>query len=184
MTNPLIKIDPAKRRELVEYENAPQPIAEPVTISSRYYPDHNAGPEAGSVALYWNILVRRRWSILAVVFLATLTATLASLKMKPIYKATARIEVEADTPQTQMLNDRYQQLQTDQDFLRTQIQVLQSDNLAWRTIEQLGLADNRMFSGEGREVTTRARRVRTSERNPQHRGEAKCGRATARRNQY
>ncbi|PYY20878.1 MAG: hypothetical protein DMG62_21375 [Acidobacteria bacterium] len=163
MTNPLMKSDPATRRELVDYEIAPHATPEPITISPRYYPAPNSGPEAGSLALYWNILLRRRWSILAVVFLATLTATLASLKMKPIYKATARIEVEADTPQTQMLNDRYQQLQTDQDFLRTQVQVLQSDNLAWRTIEQLGLADNRMFADESRVIDAQAHKMKLIE---------------------
>ena len=163
MTNPLMKSDPATRRELVDYEIAPHATPEPITITPRYYPAPNSGPEAGSLALYWNILLRRRWSILAVVFLATLTATLASLKMKPVYKATARIEVEADTPQTQMLNDRYQQLQTDQDFLRTQIQVLQSDNLAWRTIEQLGLADNHMFADEGRVADSQPHKMKLIE---------------------
>ena len=158
-----MKSDPATRRELVDYEIAPHPTPEPITIAPRYYPDPNASPEAGSLALYWNILLRRRWSILAVVFLATLTATLASLKMKPVYKATARIEVEADTPQTQMLNDRYQQLQTDQDFLRTQIQVLQSDNLAWRTIEELRLADNRMFADESRVSESQAHKMKLIE---------------------
>ncbi len=78
----------------------------------------------------------------------TILAAIASFKMKPVYKAVARLEVESDMPQIQMMNDSasYQQMQTDQDFLRTQIQILQTDNLAWRTIEQLGLAQNPAFA--------------------------------------
>src|SRR5436190_4298741 len=89
---------------------------------------------------YWNIVNKRRWTIATVAFIAALLVAIASFKMMPIYEATARLDIEADTPQIQSLNDLYRQVPTDDAFIGTQIQVLESDNLAQRTIEQLGLA--------------------------------------------
>src|SRR5438046_9239452 len=89
---------------------------------------------------YWNIVNKRRWTIATVAFIATLLVAIASFKMTPIYEATARLDIEADTPQIQSLSDLYRQVPTDDAFIGTQIQVLESDNLAQRTIEQLGLA--------------------------------------------
>src|SRR5205807_6458721 len=89
---------------------------------------------------YWNIVSKRRWTILAVAFIVTLLVAIASFKMTPIYEATARLDIEADTPQIQSLNDLYRQTPTDEAFIGTQIKVLESDNRAQQTIEQLGLA--------------------------------------------
>ena len=86
---------------------------------------------------YWNIVNKRRWTIATVAFIVTLLVAIASFKMTPIYEATARLDIEADTPQIQSLNDLYRQVPTDDAFIGTQIQVLESDNLAQRTIEQL-----------------------------------------------
>ena len=90
--------------------------------------------------IYWNIVNKRRWTIVTVAFIVTLLVAIASFKMVPIYEATAHLDIEADTPQIQSLNDLYRQAPTDEAFIGTQIQVLESDNLAQRTIEQLGLA--------------------------------------------
>src|SRR5207253_168598 len=90
--------------------------------------------------IYWNIIKKRRWTIVTVTLIATLLVAIASYRMTPIYEATARLDIEADTPQIQSLNDLYRQAPTDQAFMGTQIQVLESDNLAQQTIEQLGLA--------------------------------------------
>jgi polysaccharide biosynthesis transport protein len=73
-------------------------------------------------------------------------AAIFSFRATPIYEATVRLAVEADTPQIRSINDLYQQSYTDEAFIGTQIQALQSDNLALRTIEQLGLAGNPAFA--------------------------------------
>ena len=63
-----------------------------------------------------------------------------TFKTAPVYRATASIEVETDYPQLQTINEVYRQAPTDDfSFLTTQMQVLQSDNLAWTTMQQLGL---------------------------------------------
>ncbi len=92
--------------------------------------------------IYWNIISKRRWTIISVAFIVTLLVAIASVKMTPIYEATVRLDIEADTLQIQSLNDFFRQVPTDEAFLGTQIQVLEGVSLAERTIEQVGILKN------------------------------------------
>jgi succinoglycan biosynthesis transport protein ExoP len=131
------KIIPYDRRRL----GTSEPVFEaPVGLETPI-----AAPQP-SLGAYWHILLRRRWTILSVVAILTTLGAIASFRMKPIYRSTASVEVDSETPQIQTLNDSYQQMPMDQDFLRTQIQVLKTDSLAWRTIEQLRLGENPSFA--------------------------------------
>jgi uncharacterized protein involved in exopolysaccharide biosynthesis len=65
---------------------------------------------------------------------------IVSFKMNPVYQATSRIEIDAEMPQIQSLSDLYRNLPSDDGFLQTQVDVLRSDSLAWKTIEQSQLA--------------------------------------------
>lgn len=88
---------------------------------------------------YWKILWKRRWTILTVTFLVTTLVAIYSYKETPLYRATAEVEVNSETPDVQSVNNLYQTTPTDPTFLQTQVDVLNSDNLAWQTIEQLKL---------------------------------------------
>src|SRR5690348_3368323 len=91
------------------------------------------------VRAYWRMLVKHAWTIGTVAFMvATLTA-LISFRLQPVYQATARVEIEAATPEIRTLSDLFQSMPADDMFLQTQVNVLESDNLAWQTIEQLRL---------------------------------------------
>jgi succinoglycan biosynthesis transport protein ExoP len=94
------------------------------------------------LAAYWYILLKHRWTIFAVAFALTTVVAGVSFRMTPIYKAIARLEIEPETPGLQSANDLYQRADADDIFLQTQIQVLKSENLAWQTIGQLGLAES------------------------------------------
>jgi succinoglycan biosynthesis transport protein ExoP len=90
------------------------------------------------LAAYWYVLLKHRWTIFSVTFVLTTVAAIVSFLMTPIYKATAHLEIEPETPGASA--DLYQRADADDPFLQTQIQVLKSENLAWQTIGQLGLA--------------------------------------------
>ena len=92
-----------------------------------------------SLATYWHTLMKRRWTIVTVAIVVTVLAAIISFRMEPVYKATARVQVEAETPLIQSLQDLFQKTTADDEFVQTQIQVLKSENLAWRTIEDLNL---------------------------------------------
>jgi capsular exopolysaccharide synthesis family protein len=88
---------------------------------------------------YWNIVSKRRWTIISVACIVTPLVAIATFKMTPIYEATVRLDIEADTLQIQSLNDFFRQIPSDEAFIGTQIQVLEGTSLAERTIEQVGL---------------------------------------------
>jgi len=106
-----------------------------------------------SLRAYWDILSRRRWEVLTCVLVVITLVTIYSFKAKPVYRATARLEIEAESPMIQSIKDLYGNGPTDEAFLETQVKVLQSDNLAWQTIEQLGLAQNPDFFSTQGEAT-------------------------------
>ena len=122
----------------------PAPLAEPRAMRML---DGESSPDEHfiSLATYWHILLKRHWTVLTTMLVITTVVAIASFRMTPIYQATSRVQVEAETPLVQSLNDLYQKTATDDAFLQTQIQVLKSENLAWQTIEQLRLDGNATF---------------------------------------
>ena len=92
------------------------------------------------IGLDWHAVLRRRWTIINLVIISVVIATIVSLRLTPVYQATAYVEVESETPQIAGLNDIYQSLPSGEEYLRTQAKILQTDSLAWRTIEQLQLS--------------------------------------------
>jgi capsular exopolysaccharide synthesis family protein len=97
---------------------------------------------------YWHVLAKRRWTILTAALILVILVAIVSFKMQPVYKAVARVEVEAEPPEIQSLNDLYRSTPSDDAFLQTQVNVLESDTLAWQTIQQLGLAQKPELSTE------------------------------------
>jgi len=101
------------------------------------------------IRAYWQILLKHCWTVVAVALVAAIVVAIVSFRMQPVYEATARVEVEAATPEIQSLNDLFRSLPSDDAFLQTQVNVLRSENLAWRTIQQLGLGDKPGFAPPG-----------------------------------
>jgi capsular exopolysaccharide synthesis family protein len=95
---------------------------------------------------YGKILSKRRWTILTTALVVATLAAIYSFKEKPVYRATAEVEVDSETPGVQTVNSVYEQVPTDPTFLQTQVDVLTSGNLAWQAIQQLKLDSNPAFS--------------------------------------
>ncbi len=142
----------AEHEELVPAERRP-----PERVHRRPGSVVDSGPEGSEgysyIRAYWLILLKRRWTVLTVVFVLATLVAIVSFRTQPVYEATARVEVEADTPQIQSLNDLYrgEPGYSDETFLQTQVNVLKSENLAWRTVQQLGLGENAEFAPGGGE---------------------------------
>lgn len=94
----------------------------------------------GQLRATWDILLKHQWLILLTAFVVTVLVAVYSYKEKPVYQATARVDVEAEEPLLESLNDLFRTQDIDDSFLATQVSILQSDSLAWETLQQLGLA--------------------------------------------
>ena len=137
----------AQRAELLPAERAAVIGPLPASPAGRVL-STEAEPAGGelSLAAYWSVLLKRRWAVLTAMIVLTTVAAVVTVRMIPIYRATARVELEAESPLVQSLNAVYQKAEADDAFLQTQIQVLRSDKLAWRTVEELRLAETPEFS--------------------------------------
>ena len=123
-------LGPGRSPATTELNILPWPEYEEMSSSREYIP----------LTAYWYILTRQRWLIAAVALTLTALVAVVSFVMTPVYKATARVEVEPETPQLESSSDPYHKSDADDTFLQTQMQVLQSETLAWQTIQQLDLA--------------------------------------------
>jgi polysaccharide biosynthesis transport protein len=142
-----VKEDIPLDKDLINLERTAQ--FDDARILSAQRRDPNVDQDYVSLATYWHMLLRRRWTVLSVMCVLTTLTAIGTFKSKPVYKAVAHVNVEADTPAVQTIADLYQQMYADNEsFLQTQIQVLKSDNLAWRTIANLGLAQDPSFDPE------------------------------------
>ena len=94
----------------------------------------------GQLRATWDTLVKHQWLILATAFLLVIMVTIYSFKMKPVYQSTAKVDIEAEVPLLQSLNDLFHPTESGTSSLGTQLSILQSDGLIWQTIEETGLA--------------------------------------------
>lgn len=90
---------------------------------------------------FWRIVLKRLATIITATVVVTVLTGIYTFKMQPVYKAASTMDVETTAPQLQTLSEvnRGESNLADSSFLTTQMQVLQSDSLAWTTLQQLGL---------------------------------------------
>ncbi len=106
---------------------------------------------------YLLILRKHQWLILTFLVTVVTLVSIATFKMKPVYEATARIEIDRETPnvlpfQNVDSDSAYEDLE---DYIETESKILQSDTLAMETIKKTGLATDTAFGGEpGMELPT------------------------------
>ncbi len=98
---------------------------------------------------YLLVLRKHKWLILTFLVTVVTLVSIATFKMKPVYQATARIEIDRDAPSVlpfQAMNSEaaYDDLQN---YIETQSKVLQSDTLAMETIKKENLINDPAFGG-------------------------------------
>lgn len=101
------------------------------------------------------VLTRRKLWVLWITVFFVLAAVLVTLIMRPIYGATATIELNKNNGGSMELEDLLSsQLGSDSELLdtdlQTEISILEGDSLALTVIERLGLASQPPFLVEGR----------------------------------
>ena len=98
---------------------------------------------------YLLVLRKHQWLILTFLVTVVTLVSIATFKMKPVYEATARIEIDRDAPSVLP----FQAMNSDaafedmQNYIETQSKVLQSDTLAMETIKKLNLINDPAFGG-------------------------------------
>ena len=107
--------------------------------------NHDIG-DAPILVQYLNAALRRKWIILAIVLLALAAGVIVTLLSRPMYVATAQIEISRDERNPTKIEsiDSDASMQ-DQEFYQTQYTLLQSRSLAERVAQQLNLSGSAEF---------------------------------------
>jgi capsular exopolysaccharide synthesis family protein len=129
--------------------------ATPAVPATPYYSGFD--PTAGSLPLrdYMRILRKHRWMIVAVVATMVAIVSLVSWRTPPVYQALTRLEINGEMPDLTSLQALFSMMPTDEEFLQTQVRVLQSDELAMQTIRGLRLHELPDFAvrSQGQDLT-------------------------------
>ena len=101
---------------------------------------------------YIIILRKHQWLVLTFLMTVVTFVTIASFKMKPVYEAAARVEVDKESQNMVPFNDSnaYDEYEDTETYIETQTKILQSETLALMTIKSLDLARYSEFGGSPR----------------------------------
>lgn len=89
---------------------------------------------------------RYKWGILALTLLSATIAALVAFNLRPIYRGTASLLIQSQNQRVATLEDVYASELPEIEFLGSQIAILQSREIARRTVERLNLIDNEEFA--------------------------------------
>lgn len=98
----------------------------------------------------WRIVSKYRWLIVSVFAACAVTALVASMLARPVYRATALLEVKPSQRLVKFESLAQSDLQ-DREFLNTQMNILRSESVARAVITGEALAGDPEFSGELRQ---------------------------------
>lgn len=92
---------------------------------------------------YWQVLVRRKWTIVLTMCLLVVASGVASLMMTPVYRATAVIQIERESGKVLDFESvTAEEAVNANDFYQTQYELLRSRSLARRVIDSLGISES------------------------------------------
>ncbi len=132
------------RKQIMEYPSLAPANSAPIS-SIEMAPPVPEFEDSADLRDYLDIILRRKWLILSVVFVSFITTLIVSYSMQPLYKAKARIEVSLQTPRVTKFEDTISGQVQSREFIQTQFKLLQSESLADRVIERLQLDTNPAF---------------------------------------
>ena len=100
---------------------------------------------------YLLILRKHLWLIVSFMLTVVTIVAIANFRMRPIYVATARIEIDRENANLLPFQgaDSYDYMVDSDNYIETQAKILTSETLALQTIRNSGLIDRPEFSGPG-----------------------------------
>jgi uncharacterized protein involved in exopolysaccharide biosynthesis len=93
---------------------------------------------------YLRVLVRRRWTILAIFFLVTILTAVHTFSEIPIYRASARILIERENPNVLSIEE-VMGVNAHYDYYQTQYKIIESRAVAREVIRRLNLEESEEF---------------------------------------
>jgi succinoglycan biosynthesis transport protein ExoP len=97
---------------------------------------------------YWQTINRHKWGIFGFAVLVTILTILVVFSLRPVYRATATVLIEANQAQVVSIEEVYGIDSGNQEYYLTQFEILKSRKLAEAVMAKLDLADHPEFNEE------------------------------------
>jgi len=136
----------AEDNKLVARENGSNGVVELIPPSSRL-PNWDLSPREPHLYDYLLILRKHQWLILSFLLAVVTIVSIATFRMKSVYVATARIEIDRENGSILPFQgvDSYDYMMDD-NYIETQSKILTSETLALQTIRSSGLGARPEFA--------------------------------------
>lgn len=112
---------------------------------SAYSSPSSHEPKEVELRDYWKVILKRKWTILSFTFIVLIATGVMTFTTKPLYRATATIQINRENPQIVDFKEIFSANTADWDYYQTQYKILESRSLARRTIHALNLSENPEF---------------------------------------
>ena len=99
---------------------------------------------------YGRILRKRRWTVISVLIVILTVVLIATSREKPVYRATAMIEIQREDPSIVTVRKLFQLPNVSDEYLATQYRLLRSRSLARTVIAKLHLDQTEEFNPPSR----------------------------------
>ena len=95
---------------------------------------------------YWRIIKKRRWTVVTILAVVLTLVLIATIKQKPVYRATTLLEIQKENPNLLTVQELFQLEDVSDNYLETQYKVLQSQTLARRVVDEVHLDQVKEFN--------------------------------------
>lgn len=131
----------AEENKIVSREDGPNGHVELLPISDRFA-SFDLSPREPHLYDYLLILRKHQWLILSFLLTVVTLVSIATFRMRPVYVATARIEIDRENANILPFAgaDSYDYMVDSDNYIETQAKILTSETLALQTIRGNGLA--------------------------------------------
>jgi succinoglycan biosynthesis transport protein ExoP len=136
--------------KLVARENGSNGAVDLVPMPSRL-PNWDVSPHEPHLYDYLLILRKHQWLILSFMVAVVTIVAIATFRMRPVYVATARIEIDRENSNILPFQgtDSYDYMLDLENYIETQSKILTSETLALLTIRNSGLSARPEFAAPG-----------------------------------
>jgi polysaccharide biosynthesis transport protein len=97
---------------------------------------------------YIEVILRRKWLVLGILFFIFMSTLIFSLSAKKLYRATGTIEVSTESQKVTKFEDVVSEGLRSQEFIATQVSLLKSNAVAERVIQATNLKDHPVIAGD------------------------------------
>ncbi|MCF8106262.1 MAG: polysaccharide biosynthesis tyrosine autokinase [Desulfohalobiaceae bacterium] len=95
---------------------------------------------------YLDVVLRRKWLVVCVLLVTFVSTLIISLAMRPVFKASGTMEISQKAPQVTNFEQLAASEMRSQEFLQTQVKLMQQAPVADGVIEQLDLRSHPVFN--------------------------------------